>query len=76
MRGIGRGELGRERGGKGKGKYLRHEHLAPSTLFSVVAFEQLQERAGFLPQEQVAREAQMQVPLERLQQVVGTVIVI
>ena len=56
--------------------HLRHEHLAPSTLFSVVAFEQLQERAGCLPQEQVALLAQTQVlSPERLQQVDGTAIV-
>ena len=64
-------------GGKWGGKDIRHEHLAPSTLFSVVAFEHVQERAGCLPQEQVAFVAQTQVlSEERLQQVEGTAIVV
>lgn len=45
---------------------------APSTLFSVADFSQLQARAGCLPQEQVASFAQTQPP-ERPQQVTGTV---
>ena len=45
---------------------------APSTLFSVEAFSQVQWRAGCLPQEQVASFAQTQPP-ERPQQVTGTV---
>lgn len=44
---------------------------APSTLFSVEAFSQVQWRAGCLPQEQVASFAQTQPP-ERPQQVTGT----
>jgi hypothetical protein len=45
---------------------------APSTLFSVEAFSQVQWRAGCLPQEQVASFAQTQPP-GRPQQVTGTV---
>jgi hypothetical protein len=45
---------------------------APSTLFSVLAFSQVQWRAGCLPQEQVASFAQTQPP-GRPQQVTGTV---
>jgi hypothetical protein len=44
---------------------------APSTLFSVEAFSQVQWRAGCLPQEQVASFAQTQPP-GRPQQVTGT----
>jgi hypothetical protein len=47
---------------------------APSTLFSVLAFSQVQWRAGCFPQEQVASFAQTQPP-GRPQQVEGTVVV-
>ena len=48
-----------------------HEQRAPETAFSVVAFSQVQWRAGCLPQEQVASFAQTQPP-ERPQQETGT----
>lgn len=51
-------------------EYILHEHLAPTSLFSVEALSQLQCRADCLPQEQVASLAQMQPP-SRPQQVDG-----
>jgi hypothetical protein len=47
------------------------EQRAPSTLFSVAAFSQVQCRAGCLPHEQVASLAQTHPP-SRPQQVTGT----
>ena len=55
-------------------KSVRHEHLAPATVFSVVAFSQVQARADCLPQEQVACWAQTQASALP-QQVVGLTIV-
>ena len=55
---------------------LRQEHRAPATVFSVLAFSQLQLRADCLPQEHLAWEAQTQASPERPQQVVGTVMVV
>jgi len=49
----------------------RQLHLAPTTLFSVAAFSQLQSMAERWPQLQVAFEAQTQLSPERPQQVVG-----
>lgn len=64
-------------GSAGRGEYaqihLLHEHLGPATVFSVVAFSQVQLRADCLPQEHLACEAQTQPSPERPQQVVGTV---
>ena len=54
--------------------HLLHEHLAPTTLFSVAAFSQLQFSADCFPQEHLACEAQTHAPLERPQHVVGTAI--
>ena len=59
-----------------KKRDLRHEHRAPSTLFSVAAFSQLQFSADCFPQEHVALVWQMQVEAERPQQVVGTAILV
>ena len=56
--------------------YSLHEHLAPTTLFSVVAFSQLQFRADCFPHEHLACEAHTQWPFERPQQVVGTAIAV
>lgn len=50
---------------------LLHEHRAPSTLFSVAAFSQLQCSADCLPHEHMASFAQTQPP-SRPQQVAGT----
>jgi hypothetical protein len=40
--------------------HVRHEHLAPTTVFSVVALSQVQARADCFPQEHVACWAQTQ----------------
>lgn len=56
-------------------QYLRQEHRAPVRAFSVFAFSQLHLRADCLPQEHLASAAQAQDWPERLQQVVGTVMV-
>jgi len=64
----------RQRRPGGAGKHLRHEHLAPATVFSVAAFSQLQFKADCFPHEHLAWLAQTQLPSERPQQVVGTVI--
>jgi hypothetical protein len=53
------------------GGNVLHEQRAPSTLFSVWAFSQLQWRADCLPQEHLASLAQMQPP-SRPQQLAGT----
>lgn len=65
-----------QQGGRRIGEDIRQEHRAPATAFSVVAFSQLHLRADCLPQEHLASAAQAQDPLERPQQVLGTVMVI